>query len=208
MAVLGVFSILYGALVAMAQTDFKKLVAYSSVSHMGYVTLGMAVMTPASGGSATDPRYYAYGVNGAMFMMLAHGITSAGMFFLVGVIYDRAHTRDLNKLGGLNNIMPLYGAISYIIFFGSMGLPGLCGFVAEVFVVLAAFNYSPDPGGPGRRGRDPDGRLHPLDHPARLPGPERGLEGPARHGSPRDRHRRAAGRADDRHGRLPATRWS
>ena len=64
------------------------------------------------------------------------------MFFLVGVIYDRAHTRDLNKLGGLNNIMPLYGAISYVIFFGSMGLPGLCGFVAEVFVVLASFNYS------------------------------------------------------------------
>ncbi len=78
-----------------------------------------------------------------MFMMLAHGITSAGMFFLVGVIYDRAHTRDLNKLGGLNNIMPLYGAVSYVIFFGSMGLPGLCGFVAEVFVVLAAFNYDP-----------------------------------------------------------------
>ncbi len=136
-AALGVFSILYGALVAMAQTDFKKLVAYSSVSHMGYVTLGLAVMNLTS-----DPRYYAYGVNGAMFMMLAHGITSAGMFFLVGVIYDRAHTRDLNKLGGLNNIMPLYGAISYVIFFGSMGLPGLCGFVAEVFVVLAAFNYS------------------------------------------------------------------
>jgi NADH-quinone oxidoreductase subunit M len=136
-AALGVFSILYGALVAMAQTDFKKLVAYSSVSHMGYVTLGMAVMNLNA-----DPRYYAYGVNGAMFMMLAHGITSAGMFFLVGVIYDRAHTRDLNKLGGLNNIMPLYGAISYVIFFGSMGLPGLCGFVAEVFVVLAAFNYN------------------------------------------------------------------
>jgi NADH-quinone oxidoreductase subunit M len=141
---LGVFSILYGALVAMAQTDFKKLVAYSSVSHMGYVTLGMAVMTIfASDGSTVDPRYYAYGVNGAMYMMLAHGITSAGMFFLVGVIYDRAHTRDLNKLGGLGNIMPLYAAISYVIFFGSMGLPGLCGFVAEVFVVLSAFNYSP-----------------------------------------------------------------
>src|SRR5208282_3880131 len=130
-AALGVFSILYGALVAMAQTDFKKLVAYSSVSHMGYVTLGLAAMN-----LSTSPQYYAYGVNGAMFMMLAHGITSAGMFFLVGVIYDRAHTR------GLNNIMPLYGAISYVIFFGSMGLPGLCGFVAEVFVVLAAFNYS------------------------------------------------------------------
>jgi len=143
-AILGVFSILYGALVAMAQTDFKKLVAYSSVSHMGYVTLGMAVMGIfAADGSKLDPRYYAFGVNGAMFMMLAHGITSAGMFFLVGVIYDRAHTRDLNKLGGLSTIMPLYGAISYVIFFGSMGLPGLCGFVAEVFVVLAAFNYSP-----------------------------------------------------------------
>ena len=104
---------------------------------MGYVTLGLAAMN-----LTTSPQFYAYGVNGAMFMMLAHGITSAGMFFLVGVIYDRAHTRDLNKLGGLNNIMPVYGAISYVIFFGSMGLPGLCGFVAEVFVVLAAFNYS------------------------------------------------------------------
>jgi NADH-quinone oxidoreductase subunit M len=139
-AALGVFSIIYGALVAMAQTDFKKLVAYSSVSHMGYVTLGMAVMKLAAD---SDPRYYAYGVNGAMFMMIAHGITSAGMFFLVGVIYDRLHTRDLNALGGLLNAMPLYGAASFIIFFGSMGLPGLCGFIAEVFVVLASFNFSP-----------------------------------------------------------------
>ncbi len=138
-AALGVFSILYGALVAMAQTDFKKLVAYSSVSHMGYVTLGMAVMVLAS---QSDPRYYAYGVNGAMYMMIAHGITSTGMFFLVGVIYERAHTRDLKKFGGLLNMMPIYGAVSFLIFFGSMGLPGLCGFIAEAFVVLAAFNYS------------------------------------------------------------------
>jgi NADH-quinone oxidoreductase subunit M len=137
-AIAAVVSILYGALAAMAQTDFKKLVAYSSVSHMGYVTLGLAVMnlTP-------DARYYAYGVDGAMFMMIAHGITSAGMFFLVGVIYDRAHTRDLGKLGGLFNPMPVYGGVSFVIFFGSMGLPGLCGFIAEVFVVLAAFHYSP-----------------------------------------------------------------
>ncbi|MFO0907263.1 MAG: NADH-quinone oxidoreductase subunit M [Isosphaeraceae bacterium] len=139
-AALGVFSIIYGALVAMAQTDFKKLVAYSSVSHMGYVTLGMAVMRLAS---EADPRFYAYGVNGAMFMMIAHGITSTGMFFLVGVIYERMHTRDLNAFGGLLNTMPLYGAASFIIFFGSMGLPGLCGFLAEAFVVLSAFNYSP-----------------------------------------------------------------
>jgi NADH-quinone oxidoreductase subunit M len=75
--------------------------------------------------------------------MIAHGITSSGMFFLVGVIYERAHTRDLNKLGGLYNFMPAYGAISFLIFFGSMGLPGLCGFIAEAFVLLAAFNYSP-----------------------------------------------------------------
>jgi NADH-quinone oxidoreductase subunit M len=139
-AALGVFSIIYGALVAMAQTDFKKLVAYSSVSHMGYVTLGMAVMNLAS---QSDPRYYAYGVNGAMYMMIAHGITSTGMFFLVGVIYDRAHTRDLKKLGGLLNVMPVYGGVTFLIFFGSMGLPGLCGFIAEAFVVLAAFNYNP-----------------------------------------------------------------
>ena len=134
---LGVFSIIYGALAAMAQTDFKKLVAYSSVSHMGYITLGLASMNLIGGG-----RYYAYGVNGAMYMMIAHGITSTGMFFLVGVIYERTHTRDLNKLGGLANIMPVYAAISYILFFGSMGLPGLCGFVAEAFVILAAFNYN------------------------------------------------------------------
>src|SRR5262249_52618853 len=138
-AALGVFSILYGALVAMAQTDFKKLVAYSSVSHMGYVTLGMAVMQMAAHG---EPPSYDLGVDGAMFMMIAHGITSTGMFFLVGVIYERAHTRDLSKLGGLFNYMPLYGAASFVIFFGSMGLPGLCGFIGEVFVVLSSFNYS------------------------------------------------------------------
>ncbi|MEO6810110.1 MAG: NADH-quinone oxidoreductase subunit M [Isosphaeraceae bacterium] len=135
-AALGVFSILYGALAAMAQTDFKRLVAYSSVSHMGYVTLGLAVMNLAG-----DGRYYAYGVAGAMFMMIAHGITSTGMFFLVGVIYDRTHNRDLNTMGGLFASMPGYGAVSFLIFFGSMGLPGLCGFIAEVFVVLAAFHY-------------------------------------------------------------------
>jgi NADH-quinone oxidoreductase subunit M len=135
-AALGVFSILYGALAAMGQTDFKKLVAYSSVSHMGYVTLGLAAM------NLIDPRFYAYGVNGAMYMMIAHGITSTGMFFLVGVIYERAHTRDLNALGGLFTWMPCYAAVSFLIFFGSLGLPTLCGFVAEIFVVMAAFSYN------------------------------------------------------------------
>jgi len=104
---------------------------------MGYVTLGMASMNLAG-----DHRFYAYGLNGAMFMMLAHGITSTGMFFLVGVIYDRTQTRDLKLLGGLADAMPLTFFAATVIFFGSMGLPGLCGFVAEVFVVLAAFNYN------------------------------------------------------------------
>ncbi|WP_169976716.1 complex I subunit 4 family protein [Tautonia rosea] len=135
-AVLGVASILYGALAAMAQSDFKRLVAYSSVSHMGYVLLGLSVM------NLFAPQYYAYGVNGAMFMMIAHGITSAGMFFLVGVVYERLHTRELDRMGGLMNVMPVYGGVTLLIFFGSMGLPGLCGFVAEVFVLLSAFNYS------------------------------------------------------------------
>lgn len=135
-ALLGVFTILYGALVTLAQTDFKRLVAYSSISHMGYVTLGMAVMNLAGGG-----RFYAYGVNGALFMMIAHGITATGMFFLVGVIYDRARTRELDELGGLFKIMPAYGAVSLVIFFGAMGLPGLCGFLGEAFVLLSAFHY-------------------------------------------------------------------
>ncbi len=91
-AAFGVINIVYGAFAAMAQTDFKKLVAYSSISHMGYVILGIAVW------SVSGTEYWAWGMNGAMFQMIAHGITSAGMFFLVGVIYDRAHHRNLEQL--------------------------------------------------------------------------------------------------------------
>ena len=82
------------------------------------------------------------GVSGAMFQMIAHGITSAGMFFLVGVVYDRVHHRDLDKFGGLFQRMPVYAGISMVIFFAALGLPGLCGFIGEVFVVLASWNYS------------------------------------------------------------------
>jgi NADH-quinone oxidoreductase subunit M len=126
LAVVGVVSILYGALCAMAQTDFKKLVAYSSVSHMGYVLLGIAVMTEA-------------GFQGAMFQMIAHGISSPMCFFLVGVIYDRAHHREINRFGGLWLTMPRYGTLATIGFFASLGLPGLCGFIGEVWVVLGTF---------------------------------------------------------------------
>jgi NADH-quinone oxidoreductase subunit M len=133
----GVINIVYGAFAAMAQTDFKKLVAYSSISHMGYVILGIAVWSSANQGA-----YWSMGMNGALYQMLGHGVSSAGMFFLVGVIYDRAHHRDLNKFRGLNESMPVYGGISAIIFFAAMGLPGLCGFIGEVMVVLATWNFS------------------------------------------------------------------
>ena len=136
-ALFGIINIVYGAFAAMAQTDFKKLVAYSSISHMGYVILGIAVW------SAPDKaQYWSWGMNGAMFQMIAHGITSAGMFFLVGVIYDRAHHRNLDNFRGLYEPMPLYGGISALIFFAAMGLPGMCGFVGEFMVILATWNYS------------------------------------------------------------------
>lgn len=132
-ALFGVINIVYGAFAAMAQTDFKKLVAYSSISHMGYVILGVAMWKPDSA------QYWSWGLNGAMFQMIAHGITSAGMFFLVGVIYDRAHHRNLDNFRGLYEPMPLYGGISAIMFFAAMGLPGMCGFVGEFMVVLGAW---------------------------------------------------------------------
>jgi NADH-quinone oxidoreductase subunit M len=137
-ALIGVIGILYGALVAMGQSDFKKLLAYSSVSHMGFVLLGLA-----SWGIAASARYWQWGVNGAIFQMVSHGITASALFFVVGVVYDRAHHRDLNRFGGLKEPMPLYSGMSVILFFASMGLPGLCGFVGEFCVFLAAWNFSP-----------------------------------------------------------------
>jgi NADH-quinone oxidoreductase subunit M len=137
-ALFGVISIVYGAFTAMAQTDFKKLVAYSSVSHMGYVVLGIAVWSLPSNSNS-----WSLGMNGAMFQMIAHGITSAGMFFMVGVIYDRAHHRNLDNFRGLFEPMPLYTGLSAVIFFAAMGLPGMCGFIGEVMVVLSAWTFAP-----------------------------------------------------------------
>jgi len=138
LGIVGAFAIVYGAFVAMGQRDFKRLLAYSSVSHMGYVILGFAIWSTSS-----KAAYWAWGMNGAMYQMLAHGISSAGMFFVVGVAYDRAHHRDIDRYGGLMTSMPLYGGLSAILFFASMGLPGLCGFVGEVFVVLGSWNFHP-----------------------------------------------------------------
>jgi NADH-quinone oxidoreductase subunit M len=139
--ILGVVSMIYGALAAMAQTDFKRLVAYSSVSHMGYVVLGLGVWS-ATAGNFYNPYYWDMGVKGAMFQMIAHGISSAGMFFLVGVVYDRVHHRNLNEFGGLFGKMPYYTAMAILIFFAGLGLPGLCGFIGEVFVVFSVWKFS------------------------------------------------------------------
>lgn len=127
MAVLGLINIIYGALVAMAQKDLKKLVAYSSISHMGFVLLGMSVFTRE-------------GINGAVLQMFNHGTITAMLFLMVGVIYDRAHTREIDGFGGLAQQMPAYTGISCFAFFAALGLPGLSSFISEVLVLLGAFN--------------------------------------------------------------------
>ncbi len=137
----GVVSMVWGAFAALAQTDFKRMVAYSSVSHMGYVVLGIGVWS-AYWGTGYNSDYWKMGVTGAMYQMIAHGISSAGMFFMVGVVYDRVHHRDLNQFGGLFAKMPVYSGLAIAIFFAGLGLPGLCGFIGEVFVVLSVWKYS------------------------------------------------------------------
>ena len=138
---LGVVSMVYGAFAALAQKDFKRMVAYSSVSHMGYVMLGLGVWSAVAG---HEYRWeaWAQGVNGAMFQMLAHGISSAGMFFMVGVLYDRVHHRNLDDFGGIFNRLPVTSGLAIVVFFAGLGLPGLCGFIGEVLVTLASWNYS------------------------------------------------------------------
>lgn len=139
----GVVSMVYGAFAALAQKDFKRLVAYSSVSHMGYVVLGLGVWSAhMASPTGYNPDYWIMGVKGAMFQMIAHGISSAGMFFMVGVVYDRVHHRELDKFGGLFGKMPVYTALAIGLFFAGLGLPGLCGFIGEVLVVLSVWNFS------------------------------------------------------------------
>ena len=140
---IGAVSIIYGAFAAMAQTDFKRLVAYSSVSHMGYVVIGIAIwQINEQTGALQNADFWTMGMNGAMFQMIAHGVSSAGMFFMVGVLYDRVHHRDINRFGGIAGIMPLYTGLAAGLFFAGLGLPGLCGFIGEVFVTLSAWSYS------------------------------------------------------------------
>ena len=126
LGLIGVVSIIYGALNALAQKDLKRLIAYSSVSHMGFVLLGIASFT-------------AEGISGAMLQMISHGFLSTMLFFLVGVIYNRVHSREIHDFRGLSLIMPRYTTFVMIAFFASLGLPGFSAFIAEAFTLIGAF---------------------------------------------------------------------
>lgn len=126
MSVLAVVGIIYGALVAMVQTDFKKLVAYSSVSHMGFVVLGIFSMTVV-------------GVQGAVIQMVNHGLSTGALFICVGVLYERRHTREIAEYGGITKVMPKFAVLFMIAMLASVGLPGLNGFVGEFLTLMGAF---------------------------------------------------------------------
>ena len=126
LALLGFINIVYGSFCALAQTDFKKLVAYSSIGHMGFVILGLAARNSE-------------GITGAILQMFNHGVISAMLFLLVGILYDRAHHREINGFGGLGSKMPVYTGITTLAFMASLGLPGLSGFVGEALSLLGAY---------------------------------------------------------------------
>jgi NADH-quinone oxidoreductase subunit M len=137
LAFLAVMAIVFGALASFGQRDFKRLVAYSSVNHMGFVVLGIAAAAWAVGTQDAESAHLA--LNGAVMQMFNHGLSAAGMFFLVGVIYERTHTRDLTEYGGLFPLVPVYGGILIFTAMGSLGLPGLGGFISEFLVVRGSW---------------------------------------------------------------------
>ena len=126
-AALAIIGIIYGAIVSYAQQDVKKLVAYSSVSHLGFVMLGIFSLTPI-------------GIQGAILQMVNHGLSTGALFLLVGMLYERRHTRDMDAFGGIWRAMPVFSALSLIVTLSSMGLPGLNGFVGEFTILLGSFN--------------------------------------------------------------------
>jgi NADH-quinone oxidoreductase subunit M len=123
---LSIVAIIYTSLVALAQEDMKKLIAYSSVAHMGFVTMGIFTLTRQ-------------GIDGGIFQMLSHGVVSGALFLCVGVVYDRLHTREIDAYGGLVNRMPMYAAAFMVFTLANVGLPGTSGFVGEFLVLVGAF---------------------------------------------------------------------
>ncbi|MBE3589653.1 MAG: NADH-quinone oxidoreductase subunit M [Firmicutes bacterium] len=130
LALLGVINIIYGALAALSQRDLKKLVAYSSVNHMGFVLIGLAAATPAA-------------VDGAVFQMVSHGLISAMLFLMVGVFYDRFHTRDMERFSGMYTVMPLAATFMAFAAFANLGLPFLSGFIAEFYTLIGSWTVFP-----------------------------------------------------------------
>ena len=134
MLALSVIAIIYGALVAMVQKDLKKLVAYSSVSHMGFVTAGIFASIAVAGNAA--------GMEGAILVMFSHGLLTGALFLLVGFLYERTHTRQIADMGRLAKPMPILAGFFLFFALGSLGLPGLSGFVGEFLSLLGLFHYS------------------------------------------------------------------
>src|SRR5258708_19989569 len=126
MVLLSIIGIVYGALVALAQKDWKRLVAYSSVSHMALVMLGMFALNPV-------------GITGSIVQQLNHGISTGALFLLVGIVYERRHTREISEYGGLSKVMPGYAAIFLVMTMSSIGLPMLNGFIGELFILAGVF---------------------------------------------------------------------
>lgn len=144
--ILALFSIVYGAMVCMAQWDLKRLVAYSSVAHMGYVALGIASAAAGVNVIGNDPQSYnaaSASLTGAAMQEFSHGIITGAMFFLVGMLYERVHTRDLKSFGGLAKQMPVYYGFMLLTAFASLGLPGLIGFWSELFVFKGTIRFMP-----------------------------------------------------------------
>lgn len=127
--VLSVVAVIYTSLVALAQEDMKKLIAYSSIAHMGFVTIGLFTLTMQ-------------GIEGALFQMLSHGLVSAALFLCVGIVYDRLHTREISRYGGLATNMPIYATFFMFFIMASVGLPGTSGFVGEILVLVGAFQVN------------------------------------------------------------------
>lgn len=151
LALLGMLSIVLGGFAAFGQWDFKRLVAYSSINHMGFVVLGIAVYAWAYGSVYTTGGHLfdaaqanvIMATNGVVMQMFNHGLSAAGMFFLVGVIYERAHTRDLKEYGGIWSVLPIFGGILIFTSMASLGLPGLNGFVGEFAITRGAWGVFP-----------------------------------------------------------------
>jgi NADH:ubiquinone oxidoreductase subunit 4 (subunit M) len=127
---LGLIGVVYGSLTTLYQIDLKKIIAYSSVAHMNLTVVGVFSLNH-------------YGLQGSVFMMLGHGIISSGLFFLVGVLYDRHHTRSVFYYGGLAQVMPLYGVMLLFFMLGNMSFPGTCNFIGELLILVGIFKAFP-----------------------------------------------------------------